>query len=87
MRSANLVNLSSDQMVFSVGDPCENYLLLLEGRIRVQLIAETGREVMLYTVNSGDSCVLTTSCLLEDKPYPAEAFTEGDVSAFPDTGG
>ena len=82
MRSANLVNLSSDQMVFSVGDPCENYLLLLQGRIRVQLIAETGREVMLYTVSSGDSCVLTTSCLLEDKPYPAEAFTEGDVSAF-----
>ena len=82
MRSANLVNLSSDQMVFSVGDSCENYLLLLQGRIRVQLIAETGREVMLYTVSSGDSCVLTTSCLLEDKPYPAEAFTEGDVSAF-----
>ncbi len=82
MSSAKLVNVPNQQMVFSAGDPCKNYLLLLEGCIRVQLIAETGREVMLYTVSSGDSCVLTTSCLLEDKPYPAEAYTEGDVSAF-----
>ncbi len=82
MDSAKLVKLAPQQVVFAVGDSCENYLLLLEGRIRVQLIAETGREVMLYTVSSGGSCVLTTSCLLEDKPYPAEAFTEGDVTAF-----
>ncbi|HFD12789.1 MAG TPA: Crp/Fnr family transcriptional regulator [Crenotrichaceae bacterium] len=82
MHSAKLINVSDRQMVFSVGDPCENYLLLLEGQIRVQLIAETGREVMLYTVSSGDSCVLTTSCLMEHKPYPAEAFTDADIRAF-----
>lgn len=82
MNNARLLNLSGRKMVFSVGDPCENYLLLLEGLIRIQLISESGREVMLYTVSSGNSCVLTTSCLLEHKPYPAEAFTDSDITAF-----
>lgn len=41
-----------------------------------------GREVLLYHVRAGDSCVLTTSCLLGDNHYPAEGFTETDVSAF-----
>jgi len=82
MHSARLIGLSNRDMVFSVGDPCENFLLLLEGRIRVQLIAESGREVMLYTVSSGHSCVLTTSCLMEHKPYPAEAYSDSDISAF-----
>jgi hypothetical protein len=36
MSSAKLVNVPSQQMVFSAGDPFENYLLLLEGCIRVQ---------------------------------------------------
>jgi CRP/FNR family transcriptional regulator len=41
-----------------------------------------GREILLYHVVAGDSCVLTTSCLLGDNHYPAEGFTETEVSAF-----
>jgi len=82
MNSAALINLPAGQQVFASGSHCENYLLVLEGSIKAQLISETGREVMLYRVLPGSSCILTTSCLLSGDHYPAEAMTETIVSAF-----
>ena len=82
MHSATRVDWPANQPVFYAGAPCENYLLMLEGSIRAQLIAENGREVLLYTVRSGDSCVLTTSCLIGNERYPAEGITENEARAF-----
>jgi CRP/FNR family transcriptional regulator len=54
---------------------------VLEGSVRVQKLAENGREITLYRVESGGSCVLTTSCLLARERYPAEGITETEVIA------
>ncbi len=81
-RSANTVTLPKGELVFHAGAPCENYLLVLEGKVNVQTITETGREIVLYQVGAGQSCVLTTSCLLSDEPYPAEGVVESDVTAL-----
>lgn len=82
MESATLVNIPAGQQIFATRSRCENYLLLLKGSVKAQLISENGREMLLYQVGPGDSCVLTTSCLLSGEQYPAEAFAEEDVSAF-----
>jgi CRP/FNR family transcriptional regulator len=82
MESAQLVVLPSGKQLFYPGAVCENYLLLLEGKVKTQLISENGREMLLYHVNSGDSCVLTTSCLLGGNCYPAEGITETKSKAF-----
>jgi CRP/FNR family transcriptional regulator, anaerobic regulatory protein len=83
MAAANLVQLPAGKQVFYSGSICENYLLVLEGVIKVQLIAaDTGREILLYHVRPGDSCVLTTSCLLSGDSYPAEGIVETDATAF-----
>ncbi|OAI14190.1 hypothetical protein A1359_11540 [Methylomonas lenta] len=82
MDTAALVSLPAGQQVFYPGKTCENYLLLLSGSVKAQIMSADGREVLLYHVRAGDSCVLTTSCLLGDNRYPAEGFTETDVSAF-----
>ncbi|MGY6275009.1 Crp/Fnr family transcriptional regulator [Methylomonas sp. MgM2] len=82
MESAVLIKLPAGQQVFYPGKVCENYLLLLSGSIKAQILSAEGREVLLYHVRAGDSCVLTTSCLLGNNHYPAEGFTETEVSAF-----
>jgi CRP/FNR family transcriptional regulator len=82
MDAAIVVNLSARQQVFYPGKICENYLLILSGSVKAQIISPDGREILLYHVCSGDSCVLTTSCLLGDNNYPAEGYTETEVSAF-----
>jgi CRP/FNR family transcriptional regulator len=79
---AQEVSLPADTIVFHQGDQCSNYLLVLEGSVKVLSRAENGREIILYRLGSGDSCVLTTSCLFGDVPYPAEGSTETAVTAL-----
>lgn len=80
--SAQCLNLPAGMRVFEPGSACQNYLLVGTGRVRVQLLGASGREVVLYHVGEGDSCVLTTSCLLGATTYPAEGVTETAVSAL-----
>lgn len=82
MEASNLVKLSAGQQIFYPGSTCENYLLVLEGAVKVQIMSESGREVLLYHVRAGDSCVLTTSCMLSGDCYPAEGIAEDEVTAF-----
>ena len=82
LESGRRVTAERGDMVFLRGDPANNYLLALEGRVRVQALTESGREVVLYRVEPGQSCVLTTSCLLARDPYPAEAVAETRVEAI-----
>jgi CRP/FNR family transcriptional regulator len=76
------ISLPADTVAFRQGDRCANYLLVLEGSIKVLARSETGREIVLYRVQRGGSCVLTTSCLLSQSRYPAEGITETHVRAL-----
>ncbi len=68
--------------VFHQGDQCLNYLLVISGSVKVITRAENGREIVLYHITQGGSCVLTTSCLISSEDYPAEGVTETDVVAL-----
>ncbi|NOQ78380.1 MAG: helix-turn-helix domain-containing protein [Gammaproteobacteria bacterium] len=68
--------------IFHQGDQCLNYLLVISGSVKVITRAENGREIVLYHITSGGSCVLTTSCLISSEDYPAEGVTETDVLAL-----
>lgn len=78
---AREVSLPANQPLFHSGDACNQFLLVLEGSVRVQKLSESGREIVLYRVESGQSCILTTASLLGNSPYQAEAFTETEVRA------
>jgi len=80
--SSNVITVPKNTTVFSQGDACKNYLIVLDGKLKVFTRAENGREIVLYRLNSGDSCVLTTSCLFSHKNYPAEGETETLVKAL-----
>jgi CRP/FNR family transcriptional regulator, anaerobic regulatory protein len=82
LAAAPRVALSPGQFAFHSGTHCDHYLLALSGTLRIQLAAASGREVTLYRVKAGDSCILTTSCLLSGEHYPAEAIAETEVSAL-----
>lgn len=81
-QAALAINLPAGQHVFHAGDASENFLLVLDGVVRVQMISENGREIVLYRVDAGQTCVLTTACLLGHDPYIAEGITETPVKAI-----
>jgi CRP/FNR family transcriptional regulator len=81
LRRSAVVTLPEGTAIFGPGRSPENLLLLLEGRVRVQQVSEAGREIVLYRVEAGQSCVLTTACLLAHEDYSAEGIAETDLRA------
>jgi CRP/FNR family transcriptional regulator, anaerobic regulatory protein len=80
-RGSQVVSVPAGTQVFAPGQSADNLLLLLEGSVRVQQRSETGREVFLYRVHAGESCVLTTACMLAFEEYSADGIAETDVTA------
>jgi len=78
---SRIVTLPAGSRIYGPGQAPEAYILLLEGSVRVQQVSASGREIVLYRVSSGDSCALTTACLMGYEDYPAEAIAETDVRA------
>ena len=79
---SRLVSLPTDETVFAPGAPADHFLLLLRGTVRVQMISADGHEIVLYRAHGGESCVLTTACLLSAQTYDAEGITECAVDAI-----
>lgn len=79
--SASVRRFPEGRILFGPGQPPTDLLLLLDGRVRVQQTTEGGREIVLYRVHAGESCVLTTACLLAHEDYAAEGIAETEVEA------
>ncbi len=43
-------------------------------------IGESGREITLYQIGPGETCILNASCILSQAKYPAEAITLSDCT-------
>jgi len=78
---STIIEVPAGTMIFGPGHSPENMLFLLNGTVRVQQASETGHEIVLYRIQAGESCVLTTACLLAYDDYSAEGISETDVQA------
>lgn len=77
--SAQVMDLPGGTVLFRDGDLCKGYVFVIDGSVRVQKIDVQGREIVLYRVEEGQTCMLTTSCLIGNQAYPAEGVAETDV--------
>ena len=80
-KHATLMQIPEGHTIASEGSECSQLALVLSGKVRVYKLADSGREITLYRINTGDSCVLTASCIMSSMPFPAIATTESKVEA------
>lgn len=78
-QAARAIAVPAGAVLFRDGSECSNYVLVVEGSIRVHKLSEGGREIVLYRVEPGQSCVLTTNCLIANEAYGAEGVAETPV--------
>ena len=76
------ISLSAGQFICLEGDICNNLPLVISGSVRVYKIGESGREITLYHLEKGDSCIMTASCIISQKEFPAFAVTETEVEGI-----
>jgi len=75
------ITIPKGQVLFRLGDEVTCFGVLIGGRVDVYLTGVTGREILLYSITPGESCVQSTLGLLGENDYSAEAVAETDVDA------
>ena len=66
-------------ILFDAHTPCGGFPLVLSGTVKVLQRYPNGRELPLYRVGPGESCLLSGSCLLGHSDYTASGIAETDV--------
>lgn len=80
-RCGTLINPSRGQTLCLEGNQCGCVPLVLKGQVRVYKLGESGREITLYRVEPGETCVMTASCIIASVTFPAFAVAETEVEA------
>ena len=80
LKYARIVEAPVGTIGYREGGPCGAYVMRLAGRSRVFKMSTSGREILLYRVNAGETCVITTTCLLGNSDYPASTIVEEAIT-------
>lgn len=74
-----LVELPAGTTILEEGQSCASLVLVTDGIGRVYKLSPSGREVTLYRIHAGESCVLTASCIMNQDSFPAMAEVESSI--------
>ncbi len=67
-------------VLFDERQPCQGFPFVLAGAIRVAKPAANGRELPLYRVLPGESCIISSSCLLGHADYNARGVAAAETT-------
>ena len=79
VQAAQRIELPAGTTVFDEHQACQGFPFVLRGGIRVVKAAPNGRELPLYRVTPGETCVITSSCLLGHTDYNARGIAEEET--------
>ncbi|WP_370225023.1 Crp/Fnr family transcriptional regulator [Pararhodobacter marinus] len=71
--------LPAGTRLFGPGEQAQGFAVILSGRVEVSLTGASGREILLYAIEPGQSCIQSTLGLMGDEPYTGEAITVRDT--------
>ncbi len=77
---AREITVPAGAVLFDEHQPCQGFPFVLAGAIRVLKTAANGRELPLYRVLPGESCIITSSCLLGHADYNARGVAETETA-------
>lgn len=81
-RVAYFARIPPGHDIFHFGDRVDAIALLVSGGVRVYKIGDTGREITLYRINAGESCILTANSILNQQTFSAIATVEEQSEAI-----
>jgi CRP/FNR family transcriptional regulator len=74
-------DLAAGETLLREGQACANVPFVIEGSIRVFKTAESGREITLYRIERGQSCILSMACGSSIPSFPASVVADKPTSA------
>ncbi|WP_227817046.1 Crp/Fnr family transcriptional regulator [Nitrogeniibacter aestuarii] len=77
--AAQWVTVPAGTVLFDDHQACEGFPFVVRGSVRVIKASPNGRELPLYRVSPGETCVISSSCLLGHEDYNARGITETET--------
>lgn len=81
-KNARLVHYRAGQTIHGNSTNCTGVLLIQTGILRTYLLSEDGREVTIYRLRDGDTCMLSASCMLSAITFDVQIDAETDCDAL-----
>ncbi len=78
----SIASVDVGETICDQGGQCSMLALVISGTARVYKLGESGREITLYRIGTGESCILTASCIISGSPFPAFAVCEEPIDAL-----
>jgi len=82
INNAKKLNVKPHTIMFNGSSPCNKFMFILQGTIRIYQTTADGREMTLYRVEAGGLCALSLNSMLQNFTFNAIAETESDVTAL-----
>ena len=76
-RSAVYMNFEKGKTIHD-GAECTGVILIVTGSLRVYILSEDGKEITLYRLFPGDTCILSASCVLNSITFDVFIDAEED---------
>lgn len=85
MENSGSVIVKKGNRILQPYDSCNHLPIVEKGSLRVYLLGEDGKEVNLYYIEEGESCILSANCILTDGEFPvyAQAMEDSAVRLVP----
>jgi len=80
LAGANSMGAHKGDVLYRPDDEVQNFILVLSGQVGVYLTGQGGRDILLYDVKRGQTCIQTTLGLMGGDAYSAEGVCETDCS-------
>jgi CRP/FNR family transcriptional regulator, anaerobic regulatory protein len=80
--AAQVASLPRDQLLLRQNQQCQYIPLVLSGSLRIFKLAPNGREMTLYRIGAGETCLISVGCQMAGEDYPAQAQVEEDAQLF-----
>jgi CRP/FNR family transcriptional regulator len=84
-RNLTLLRQPAGTILFRENEGCQGFPIVLAGRVRITRQLDNGREFLMYEVEPGESCVMSTGCLLGNLSYGArgQCLDEVELALIP----
>ena len=82
MQNITTVHYQKGERVHSGDDDCLGMLILKSGRLCAYLLSEEGREVTLFRLSAGETCIFSASCVISQITFDVLISAEEDTEAL-----
>jgi len=80
--AGNVVVLPDGQMLMKQNQQCQFIPMVMSGKLRIFKLSENGREMTLYRIGPGETCLISIACQIKGEDFPAMAQAEGKTQLF-----